>query len=148
MPSLREQRSLFGEILDWMLAPLLLLWPMSVALTWLVAQSIANRPYDRELADSLRALSKQVAVASVQRDVPVTTTRSLLSTRQPSCSAGRRRRDIFPGARQQGRAGGGDADLPVPVEGVVPSLEVRFRDDVIRETPVRVAYVWLRVECR
>ena len=28
--------SLFGEILDWMLAPLLLLWPMSVALTWLV----------------------------------------------------------------------------------------------------------------
>jgi hypothetical protein len=46
-----RQRSLFGEILDWMLAPLLLLWPMSVALTWLVAQSIANRPYDRELAD-------------------------------------------------------------------------------------------------
>ena len=29
----REQRSLFGEILDWMLAPLLLLWPMSVVLT-------------------------------------------------------------------------------------------------------------------
>ena len=34
----KEQRSLFGEILDWMLAPLLLLWPMSVVLTWLVAQ--------------------------------------------------------------------------------------------------------------
>ena len=29
----REQRSLFGEILDWMLAPLLLLWLMSVVLT-------------------------------------------------------------------------------------------------------------------
>jgi len=78
MPSLREQRSLFGEILDWMLAPLLLLWPMSVALTWLVAQSIANRPYDRELADSLRALSKQVAVASAQSDAPDTAPRSLL----------------------------------------------------------------------
>jgi two-component system sensor histidine kinase TctE len=25
----REQRSLFGEILDWMLTPLLLLWPVS-----------------------------------------------------------------------------------------------------------------------
>jgi len=24
----REQRSLFGEILDWMLTPLLLLWPI------------------------------------------------------------------------------------------------------------------------
>ena len=33
----REQRSLFGEILDWMLTPLLLLWPISLALTWLVA---------------------------------------------------------------------------------------------------------------
>ena len=43
----REQRSLFGEILDWMLAPLLLLWPMSVALTWLVAQNIASRPPKR-----------------------------------------------------------------------------------------------------
>jgi len=36
------QHSLFGEILDWMLAPLLLLWPMSIAITYLVAKSIAN----------------------------------------------------------------------------------------------------------
>ena len=26
----QEQRSLFGEILDWMLTPLLLLWPVSL----------------------------------------------------------------------------------------------------------------------
>ena len=58
----RIQRSLFGEILDWMLAPLLVLWPTSVALTWLVAQSIANQPYDRALGDRVRALSKQVSV--------------------------------------------------------------------------------------
>jgi DNA-binding response OmpR family regulator len=57
-----EQRSLFGEILDWMLAPLLLLWPMSVALPWLVAQNIANRPYDRELGELARALARQAAV--------------------------------------------------------------------------------------
>ena len=44
-----EQRSLFGEILDWMLTPLLLLWPLSLALTWLVAQGIANKPFDRAL---------------------------------------------------------------------------------------------------
>ena len=43
----REQRSLFGEILDWMLTPLLLLWPVSLALTWLVAQGIASQPFDR-----------------------------------------------------------------------------------------------------
>ena len=46
----REQRSLFGEILDWMLTPLLLLWPVSLALTWLVAQSIAGKPFDRARA--------------------------------------------------------------------------------------------------
>jgi len=62
LPGSREQRSLFGEILDWMLAPLLLLWPMSVALTWLVAQGIANKPYDRQLGEMVRVLSKQVAI--------------------------------------------------------------------------------------
>ena len=30
----REQRSLFGEILDWMLTPLLLLWPLSLAVSY------------------------------------------------------------------------------------------------------------------
>ena len=49
----REQRSLFGEILDWMLTPLLLLWPVSLALTWLVAQSIAGKPFDRLLQEML-----------------------------------------------------------------------------------------------
>ena len=57
-----EQRSLFGEILDWMLAPLLLLWPMSLGLTWVVAQAIAARPYDRELSDVVRALARQATV--------------------------------------------------------------------------------------
>ena len=46
----REQPSLFGEILDWMLTPLLLIWPVSLALTWLVAQELANKPFDRALA--------------------------------------------------------------------------------------------------
>ena len=50
----REQRSLFGEILDWMLAPLLLLWPMSIFLTYLVAQTIADRPFDREDLRTIR----------------------------------------------------------------------------------------------
>ena len=53
----REQRSLFGEILDWMLAPLLLLWPLGVTLTWLLAQGIANAPYDRELGEMARVMA-------------------------------------------------------------------------------------------
>jgi len=60
----REQRSLFGEILDWMLAPLLLLWPMSVSITYLVAQGIAHRPYDRDLGEMARTLARRVVVES------------------------------------------------------------------------------------
>ncbi len=60
----REQRSLFGEILDWMLTPLLLLWPISLALTWLVAQGIANKPFDRALAYNAQALAQLVRVAN------------------------------------------------------------------------------------
>ena len=59
-----EQRSLFGEILDWMLAPLLLLWPMSVTVTYIVAQTIANAPFDRSLAD---AVGRPVRTMSVKR---------------------------------------------------------------------------------
>src|SRR5690606_40958081 len=55
-----RQRSLLGEILDWMLAPLFLLWPMSVAITYVVAQNIANVPYDRALAQNLHILSRHV----------------------------------------------------------------------------------------
>src|SRR6201992_2966856 len=63
MSDRHEQRSLFGEILDWMLAPLLLLWPMSVALTWLVAQGIANRPYDRELGQLAHGVARTMRSA-------------------------------------------------------------------------------------
>ena len=58
----REQRSLFGEILDWMLTPLLLLWPVGLALTWLVAQGIANKPFDRALEYNAHALAQLVTV--------------------------------------------------------------------------------------
>ena len=59
-PQERVQRSLFGEILDWMLVPLLLLWPMSIAITYLVAKSIANEPFDRALDDRTVVLAQQV----------------------------------------------------------------------------------------
>ena len=58
----REQRSLFGEILDWMLTPLLLLWPVSLVLTWLVAQGIAGKPFDRALEYNVQALAQQVSL--------------------------------------------------------------------------------------
>jgi two-component system sensor histidine kinase TctE len=47
-------------MLDWMLVPLLLLWPLSVTLTWLISQNIANKPHDRELEYVVQALAREV----------------------------------------------------------------------------------------
>lgn len=61
--STTQRRSLFGEILDWMLVPLLVLWPMSIGVTYLVAKSLANDPFDHLLDDKITALAQEVTAA-------------------------------------------------------------------------------------
>ena len=69
-----SQRSLFGDILDWMLMPLLLLWPISIGITYVAATSIANEPFDRSLEDRVTVLGQQVrevnGVLSVDLPIP------------------------------------------------------------------------------
>ena len=144
MPTQREQRSLFGEILDWMLAPLLLLWPMSVALTWLVAQGIANRPYDRELSERAQALARQVVTES-QSGQALT---KAIGNKLNQTAASMLRSDdedqiFFQVLGPRGELLAGDADLPVPTDAAVSGSEVRFRDDTIRDQTVRVAALWV-----
>jgi two-component system sensor histidine kinase TctE len=138
-----EQRSLFGEILDWMLAPLLLLWPMSVALTWLVAQGIANKPFDRELGEMARVLSKQViaqigpaGVPSLPFTLPATAS-DILRTDEAD--------DIyFQVLGLRGEFLTGDAKLPGPPDDDrAPPGELRYRDDEVGNDIVRVAYMWV-----
>lgn len=149
LPRPGEARSLFGEILDWMFAPLLLLWPMSVTITYLVAQSIASSPYDHALIERGEALAAHVRF-----------------------EAGRARFDLTPGVLDiygngQGEAGtyliadadgtvlAGDPDLPHGRTADGPaaagsgagetSLNGAFqlRDDTLRGHPVRVAFARL-----
>nr|NDG06303.1 sensor histidine kinase [Oxalobacteraceae bacterium] len=40
--------------------PLLLLWPLSIGVTYLAAKSIANEPFDRSLEDRVTVLAQQV----------------------------------------------------------------------------------------
>jgi two-component system sensor histidine kinase TctE len=145
MASAGEQRSLFGEILDWMLAPLLLLWPMSVAITWLVAQNIANHPYDRELGQMARTLARQVSLEAGAAQPRAKLRLDALATellRNDDAD-----QVYFQVLGLRGELIGGDRDLPTPPEDerVVPD-ELRFRDDAINEEPVRVAYLWLPAE--
>ena len=145
-PVAQEKRSLFGEILDWMLAPLLLLWPLSLGLTSLVAQSIANRPYDRELADVAMALARQSSVRVApgaqdallrRRELERTASALLRSDDDDGDSA------YFQVLGARGELVAGDARLVVPAEDSTAHLGVRYRDDVLGEEPVRVAYLRL-----
>ncbi len=139
----KEQRSLFGEILDWMLAPLLLLWPMSVALTWLVAQNIASRPFDRDLAEMARTVARQVAVEPGSPDKP-----STVRLRLPEVVAAVLRADdaekvFFQLLGARGELVAGERDLPVPDETAATGQVLRYRDDELAADSVRVAYLWL-----
>jgi two-component system, OmpR family, sensor histidine kinase TctE len=52
--------SIFSEMLDWLLVPLLVMWPISFIAAYFIAFDIANQPYDRALEDTTRALIDQV----------------------------------------------------------------------------------------
>ncbi len=137
----RRHRSLFGEILDWMLAPLLLLWPMSVVLTWLVAQGLANQPYDRELGTKIRQLAQEVAFQRFDSGRAEATFRL-----SPSASELLRGDDTdliyFQVLGSRGEALAGDFAIPMPHDDALPG-EVRFRDETVRNAEVRVAYMWV-----
>lgn len=141
--SQKEQRSLFGEILDWMLAPLLLLWPMSVALTWLVAQNIAHKPYDRELGAMVRVLAKQVAVRHTETGADVAeftlpaSAAEVLHTDEDEV--------YYQVLGLRGELLSGDRQLPVPPdEERAPTGDIRFRDDQMDSEDVRIAYAWVQ----
>ena len=139
----REQRSLFGEILDWMLTPLLLLWPISLALTWLVAQGLANKPFDRALVYNVQALAQQVKVGPDRR--------AQFNLPQPASEILRADETDLVYYQVRGTHGeflNGERDLPEPPkdEEKGNSYEVRIRDDEMRGLEVRVAYTWIRLD--
>ena len=149
LPVHRVQRSLFGEILDWMLAPLLVLWPMSLGLTWVVAQSIASGPFDRELADVAMALARQATELEANGLADSLTGREQMqriAERLVHNDDGDEDHVYFQVLGRKGELLAGDASLTVPIDdfGGPPSQGVNHRDDVLGEEPVRVAYVWLR----
>ncbi len=128
-----------------MLAPLLLLWPMSLGLTWVVAQAIANRPYDRDLAEVARALARQATTQMAQGGQPAAKARSELEhTAAALTRSDDDDRVYFQVLGRRGELLAGDAKLAVPTDELpAPESGVRFRDDVLGDEPVRVAYVRL-----
>ncbi|MFN9766719.1 MAG: sensor histidine kinase [Pseudomonadota bacterium] len=136
-----DTRSLFGELLDWVLAPLLFLWPMSLALTWGVAQGLANRPYDAELARLVQAIASNATapVRTSEAALRLEIERSATALLRGSEDTERWFQVL--GSRGQLLAGSGTLSVPEP--GVGADGTVRFRDDKVAEEAVRVAWLWL-----
>ena len=137
----REQRSLFGEILDWMLTPLLLLWPVSLIFTWIIAQSIAAKPYDRALEYNVGALAQLITTSDnrAQFNLPLSA-RELLRADDADTV-------YYQVLGARGEYLSGERALPTPPQNEkIIFDEVRLRDDVVHDVNVRIAYTWVKLE--
>src|SRR5690606_13246473 len=133
-----RRRSLFAEILDFMFAPLALLWPMSVVLTFVVARTLADVPFDAELEQRLRALANYVEITGSYRppasfDPP----RGLLATEDAQHSA-------FQVRAANGELLAGDPNLPLPRPyDIAAPGALAHRTQPYRSEDWRIAYTWV-----
>lgn len=137
-----------------MLVPLLLLWPLSVALTWLISQNIANKPHDRELEYLVQAVAREVVrlpdgpnATRVGLDFPL---EALLVGQ----ADGHRQVQVL---GLNGELVVGNAALPLPPQEVsaqepvyrgTVNDRILLADIEVDDVPMRVAWMWLheRVE--
>lgn len=133
--------SLFGEILDWMLAPLLLLWPISIAATNHVANYIANQPYDQQLVDNVAAIVRLIKIdgdrVTVSLPAPA---RALLRADETDVL-------YYQVIGPNSQLIHGDREIPGPtLPATIEADKVLLRDDRIESDNVRIAYAFVPVK--
>lgn len=140
LPPTETERSLFGEILDWMLAPLLFVWPLSIAFTHYFANNVANYPYDQSLREHVAAISRQVKLVNGRAVVSLpSSTRAVLRSDELDSV-------YFHVLTHDRRLLAGDKELPppdtLPGNDLVPG-DIYFRDLDYKGQDIRVAYSYL-----
>lgn len=137
----RTQSSLFGDILDWVLAPLFLLWPLSIGITYIVAQSIANVPFDQSLSANVIKVAQQVKLVQGKSEL------NLPSSAQEILRADQTYPLFFQVRTLKGMILAGDTHLPLapdtdhPLPGVV-----QLREAMMGGIPIRIAHTWVALE--
>lgn len=140
----RAQNSLFGEILDSLLAPALLVVLMSIGVTWLVARGIANAPYDRILTHNVRALAED-AMRAHDRGTTLHVTPTLLAALRGDESD----HIWLQVLDDDGRRLAGDAQMPAPQWSDTPMPGVVYLSDAqINGMAVRIAQLRVRVDAK
>ncbi len=124
-----------------MLAPLLFVWPISIAVTHYFATTVANYPYDQTLREQVAAISRQVKFVDgkPQISLPGSARAFLRSDEIDSV--------YFHVLGQGGKLIAGDPELPLQKTDEVPDKlepgEVYYRDDDYRGQDLRVAFMYL-----
>lgn len=121
-------------MLDWMLAPFLLLWPLSVGLTYLIGISLANDALDRSLASKTRALAEQTVWSKEKNALRLTADlRTMLADDDVDAH-------FFRIDSAAGEFLLGEPELPVlPSDQLLDDGLVAFRTVDFRESTLRVA---------
>jgi two-component system sensor histidine kinase TctE len=123
-----------------MLAPLLLLWPISIAATNHVAAYIANQPYDQALADNVSAIARLVTIdgGRVAVNLPASA-RTLLRADDTDTL-------FYQVVAPNTRVIQGDKEISwPPLPAKLEAGKVLFRDDRIEAENVRIAYTFIPV---
>jgi two-component system sensor histidine kinase TctE len=122
-----------------MFAPMLLLWPLSVVITFLLARSLADVPFDRALIERTEALARQATVASD------TGALSLPGSVSDFVAAGEDNTQVYLQViAPRGRLMVGQPDLPPPRLYDYPEPgRVKLRTATYRGNDVRIGYLYL-----
>ena len=123
-------RSLLHDAVDWMLAPLAVLWPVSIAISYAIGSALADGPYDRELSDFANSVSEEIRRApSVPARFPVVE-RARSATADPMFAQV---------SRLNGELVAGDAVIPLPPQDECMHGSVSLRTVMVEVGELRVA---------
>ena len=109
----------------------------------LVAQGLANKPFDRAMVYNVQALAQQVKLGpdkKVQFNLPQPASELLRADETDLVYYQVR------GANNEHLSGDRDVPMPPDEEDKGSSYEVHIRDDEMRGLEVRVAYTWIRLD--
>lgn len=132
--------SLLGEVLLWIFSLLLFLWALSVVMTYQVANSVANQPYDEQLANDARAVAQLLTTSKGKAAL------SYQGVARDLLRVDARDRVFYQVIGFDGQMVAGDADIPwddLPEVGEPGTI--KFRDEEIAGEEVRVAYGYFAV---
>ena len=123
-----------------MLAPLLFVWPLSIAFTHYFANNVANFPYDQALREHVAAIARQVKLVNGKPQLSLPASARALLRADETDSV------YFHVVTAGGKFLAGDKDLPsadISSDDAVVPGEIYLRDDDFKGQDLRLAYTYL-----